>query len=129
MSKIRGRDTKPELVLKAALRRAGLWWYRLHRTDLPGWPDIVFVKERVAVFMDGCFWHGCPRHYRAPASNKRYWLPKIRGNKARDKRNTAALRRAGWSVVRVWEHDVNERPDWCVAKVARAVGKAERRAG
>lgn len=101
------RDTKPELRLRSALFALG---YR-YRVDLPlvaGGahirPDIVFTKRRVAVFVDGCFWHGCPDHCRRPKGHADYWHAKIEGNRARDARDTEALENSGWCVVRIWEH-------------------------
>ena len=71
-------------------------------------PDVVFTRRRVAVFLDGCFWHGCPLHCRVPASNRDYWVAKIERNRDRDGRTTAALEAAGWQVVRAWEHEESE---------------------
>ena len=105
MSRIRGKDTRPELVLRSALWRSGLR-YRLGRTVLGTRPDLVFPKNRVAVFVDGCFWHGCPEHYTRPRSSSGFWAQKLRANVDRDARQTSTLESAGWRVVRVWEHDV-----------------------
>src|SRR5436190_595999 len=85
MSRIRGKNTKPERVLRGALHKQGLR-FRLHRKDLPGSPDIVFVRQRTAVFVDGCFWHGCPQHGVEPKSNGEFWRKKIKANCERDKR-------------------------------------------
>ena len=81
-------------------------------------PDIAFTRLRIAVFVDGCFWHWCPEHGRAPASNQSYWLPKLEGNVARDQADTRRLRAAGWSVIRLWEHVEIET---AVARVESAV--------
>lgn len=84
-------------------------------------PDIVFTRRRVAVFCDGCFWHGCPEHGRRPTvHNAHYWSPKIAGNRERDARHTAALEHAGWTVLRFWEHEL---ADAVAAQVARAVSR------
>jgi len=103
MSRIRGKDTKPELLVRSHLHRAGLR-FRLHDRDLPGRPDLVLPKYATVVFVEGCFWHGhhCQKG-RIPATNSTFWASKIATNKARDQRNHRALRRAGWRVLRVWE--------------------------
>lgn len=108
MRAIRSKDTGPELVVAKALRLLGQS-YELHRMDLPGKPDIVLRGIPVAIQVRGCFWHGhsCLRG-RAVGSNKQYWLPKIRGNRVRDRRNDAKLRRMGWSVNTVWECQVRK---------------------
>ena len=104
MSQIRGRDTRPELKLRKALWAMGLR-YRL-KSRLPGNPDLVFPSLQGIVFVDGCFWHGCPRHGTRPASNAEFWRNKLATNVARDKAVNRKLRRLGWRVVRVWEHDI-----------------------
>lgn len=119
MRRVKGRDTSCEVRLRRALHRRGLR-YSLRRA-LPGKPDIVFVRARVAVFVDGCFWHGCPRHCRMPSSNTDYWEAKIERNTARDQRVAKALRSQGWRVIRVWEHDVKSRLDRCADRIERAV--------
>lgn len=104
MSRIRGKDTGPERRLRMALVRQGVAGFRVNDASMPGSPDVTFPASRLAVFVDGCFWHGCPRCYREPKSNKAFWRGKARMNRAKDRRDTAALAAAGWSVVRVWEH-------------------------
>jgi DNA mismatch endonuclease, patch repair protein len=104
MSRIRGKNTLPELALRAALWSLKLR-YRLHY-KIPGRPDIVFPSAKVAVFVDGCFWHGCPAHGVSPKSNSDFWRTKIGKNKARDKAVDLALKADGWTVLRFWEHDV-----------------------
>lgn len=103
MSRIRSRDTAPELAVRRAIHSAGLR-YRLHRKGLPGRPDLIFPGRRLALFVHGCFWHqhGC-RLSHAPASRLDYWGPKLRRNKERDAENADALTAAGWTVMRVWE--------------------------
>jgi len=107
MQAIRRANTKPEVALRSALHRLG---YRF-RKDLrvsagDRWvrPDIVFTRMRVAVFVDGCFWHACPEHGRQPGVNQWYWSPKLARNVARDRQNDNALLQDGWRVVRIWEH-------------------------
>lgn len=105
MSRIKGKDTAPELKLRRALWEAGLR-YRKHFG--PYRIDIAFPGRKVAIFVDGCFWHGCPIHATKPESNKNYWNPKLERNKQRDRETTAALEAEGWTVIRVWEHDLKK---------------------
>ena len=103
----RSRDTKPELLVRSLLHRRGLR-YRVNQRPLPELrrtADIVFRKARVAVFIDGCFWHGCPDHYKLPSTNSRYWSEKVEGNKRRDQDTDDCLVAAGWTVLRAWEHE------------------------
>jgi DNA mismatch endonuclease Vsr len=104
MSRIRSRDTKPELALRTELYKLGLR-YRLCRRDLPGAPDIAFSAQRVAVQVRGCFWHqhpGCGRAH-VPRSNEHYWQPKLKRTIARDAANDTALKKLGWAVIELWE--------------------------
>lgn len=103
MSRIRGRDTKPELLLRKGLHAAG-FRYRLHARGLPGRPDMVFPRFQAAVFVHGCFWHGhnCPR-FKLPGTRQEFWLAKITGNRQRDQRKAIELEAAGWRVLTVWE--------------------------
>jgi DNA mismatch endonuclease (patch repair protein) len=123
MSRIRATNTKPEMILRKLLWLSGLRGYRLH-SKLPGRPDIAFGKKRVAVFVDGCFWHSCPHcsDGRAPKSNTSYWMEKRRMNCERDRRNTSKLEGEGWTVIRFWEHEVNHDPIGCALRTARALG-------
>lgn len=102
MARVHSKDTTPELVVRRAIHAAG-FRFRLHRKSLPGCPDLVFVRHTVAVFVNGCFWHGhrC-EDGKLPSSNTEYWNSKISRNMARDKRNQKALRRAGWTPVVIW---------------------------
>lgn len=110
MRAIRARDTRPELVVRRALRAIGFGGYRLHRNELVGKPDIVFVGRRKAILVHGCFWHGhdCQEGARRPRSRQDYWVPKLLGNRARDARNTARLKSEGWSVLVIWECETSE---------------------
>ncbi len=102
----RRRDTSPEMSLRRAVHALGL----RYRVDFPPIPsirrraDLVFTKAHVAVFMDGCFWHACPEHYVPPSTNADYWVPKIERNRLRDRDTDERLEAAGWTTVRVWEH-------------------------
>jgi DNA mismatch endonuclease (patch repair protein) len=104
----RRTDTKPEMVLRRALHRLGYRYRKDYRLDLDGGrrvrPDIVFTARKLAVFVDGCFWHACPEHGSKPKNNEWYWTPKLVRNVERDRINDASLKLAGWTVVRLWEH-------------------------
>jgi DNA mismatch endonuclease, patch repair protein len=107
MQSNRGRDTGPEVAVRALLHAAG-FRFRKHCRPVPNIrceADVVFSKAKVAVFLDGCFWHGCPEHGRRPRTNGTYWAAKIARNQARDRRNDEILALEGWTVIRAWEHD------------------------
>lgn len=119
MSCIRSKNTRPEKMLRSLLHRSGLR-FRIHDNTLPGKPDILFKTARVVIFVDGDFWHG----WRFPQWENKlppYWKKKIRSNRRRDRRNHAKLRRLGWEVIRVWEHQLLKRPDQVVARIQAAV--------
>lgn len=108
MSRNRRRDTRPERALRSRLHARGLRFrvdHRLQLTAITAKPDVVFSRWRVAVFVDGCFWHGCPEHGNIPERNRDYWIPKLERNVARDGLVTSALQSAGWRVIRAWEHE------------------------
>ncbi|MFF4555370.1 very short patch repair endonuclease [Streptomyces sp. NPDC001422] len=116
----RSRDTRPELALRRAVHRLGLR-YRVAVRPLPEvrrTADLVFTRARVAVFLDGCFWHGCPTHHTVAKRNGAFWAEKVARNKARDEDTNRRLREAGWVAVRVWEH---ENPHAAAEKVRAAV--------
>ena len=122
MSRIRSHGNKDtELVLVALMRAAGITGWR-RRQKLPGRPDFVFRRERVCVFVDGCFWHGCPAHYRRPKSKRAFWDAKIARNRARDRKVARELRAARWSVLRVWEHSLKN-PGPVLARLRRALSR------
>lgn len=104
MSRVKGRDTKPELLVRSMVHRMG-FRFRVHRRDLPGSPDIVLPRHNKAIFVNGCFWHGhnrCPRSQR-PKTNEQFWKKKLDGNMERDKLFQKRLRRLGWEVLVVWQ--------------------------
>jgi DNA mismatch endonuclease (patch repair protein) len=106
MAAIRSRGNKDtELKLASILRAARITGWRRHQ-PLPGQPDFLFRRQRLALFVDGCFWHGCRWHCRMPHTNRRYWQAKISRNAARDRATNRQLRRAGWRVLRIWEHSL-----------------------
>ncbi|MFI2294478.1 very short patch repair endonuclease [Isoptericola sp. NPDC019571] len=121
----RSRDTRPELRLRSTLHRRGLR-YRVATRPIPGvrrTADVVFTKAQVAVFVDGCFWHKCPTHYRQPGSNVAYWTAKVAKNVRRDDEIDRLLRTAGWIVVRAWEHEDSEAVADRVEALVRRGGK------
>ncbi len=121
MSRIKGKDTGIERVVRSELHKRG-YRFRKHVKDLPGKPDIVFVRQRVVVFLDGDFWHG----YRFPQWKGRlskYWRDKIGKTRERDKRNFAKLRRMGWRVIRVWEHSVEKNLEGVISKICSELAK------
>ena len=118
MSRIRGRGNKAtELALMQLLRRHGITGWRRNQKVF-GRPDFIFRRSRLALFVDGCFWHGCPKHYKIPAGNRAFWKKKFAANKARDRRVNRELRRLGWHVVRIWEHDLAKRPAFCLRRIS-----------
>ncbi len=109
MSRVRAKDTRPEMIVRRLVHSLG-YRYRLHRGDLPGRPDLVFPKRKAIIFVHGCFWHRHARCRKAttPATNRDYWLPKFRQNKLRDNRKQRELERLGWRVVVVWECETGD---------------------
>ena len=106
MKATRRRDTGAEMRIRSALHQRG-WRYRVDtrvEPDVGGRPDLAFTRRRVAVFIDGCFWHGCPEHFTKPNTRSAWWAEKIAQNRARDRRTTVSLEARGWTVLRVWEH-------------------------
>jgi DNA mismatch endonuclease (patch repair protein) len=125
MSRIRSRGNKrTELVFAAILRAYKITGWRRHQS-LPGTPDFIFRCERVAVFVDGCFWHGCSSHCRMPKSRKDYWNPKIERNKQRDRDIRKILLSLGWRVCRVWEHSL-KKPEHVVSRLHAMLGNGSR---
>ncbi len=122
MSAVHSRHTRStERKLRGALVSAGVRGWRCQVPGIPGKPDFVFARKRVAVFVDGCFWHGCPKCYRCPHSSRGYWEAKVIGNAQRDRRNRSKLRRQGWCVVRIWEHELAISPKQCVLRIRKAL--------
>lgn len=127
MASVKIKDTGPELTVQSALKRRGLRYLK-HVKSLPGCPDIVFPKQKLAVFIDGGFWHG----YRFPTWRRtlpKFWRYKISKNRNRDRRNFAKLRRMGWRVLRIWQHEIERDLRSCGNKIVseyRAAGKGSR---
>ena len=104
MSQIKSSGTSPELKIKKFLYGSGF----SYQPKISGKPDFANKKKKIAVFVDGCFWHGCPKCYRNPKSNKEYWIPKIEANRLRDKKNRNSLKKKGWRIVRVWSCELKK---------------------
>jgi len=125
MSRVRSVDTTPELAVRRLAHARGLR-YRKHSKWLPGRPDLAFCAAKVAVFVDGDYWHG----WRFPAWRQKltsYWREKIEGNRRRDQRNFRKLRKNGWLVIRVWEHDIRQDAEGCMDRIETAVRKRSAR--
>ena len=120
MSKIRGKNTKIEIVFRKKLWAQG-YRYRLHG-KMPGKPDIIINKFKVAIFIDGCFWHACPRcKKKLPSTNKKYWKKKIDGNVKRAIDVNAELDELGWCVIRIWEHQIQKDLDGTLRSVIKQI--------
>lgn len=106
MRAVKKSGTSLERRFAKILAESGFASFEEQATDLSGTPDFIIRDKRIAIFVDSCFWHGCPKHHRMPKSNVHYWLAKIARNKQRDSEQTRELRRVGWAVVRIWEHEL-----------------------
>jgi DNA mismatch endonuclease, patch repair protein len=120
MARIRSRDTSPEIALRQALFASGVRGWRCHAKTLPGKPDLAFTRWKLAVFVDGCFWHGHPDFF-TPGKSGAYWDAKIARTKERDRIANEALRAAGWQVLRFWDFEIEDELERCVAEVAAAL--------
>lgn len=125
MARVRRKNTAPEVSLRklvsAHFYPLGLR-YRVHTRNLPGTPDVVFVSRKVAIFVDGAFWHGYRFDRWRHKLDGRYWLPKIKDNMKRDRRVTRRLKAQGWTVLRIWDHEVKKHPEKVLCKIRAAVG-------
>lgn len=122
MSRIRSKDTKPELRLRKGLYAAGVRGWRCHVKGVPGKPDVAFVGLKLAVFVDGGFWHGHPDHFTFGKSGQ-FWDDKIARNQERDRENDRDLAAAGWTVIRLWDFEINRELARCVSEVAGEVAR------
>jgi DNA mismatch endonuclease (patch repair protein) len=123
MAAIRSRGNRTtEKALRFRLVQSGIGDWKLHG-DLPGRPDFVFGGHRLLVFVDGCYWHGCPRCYRPPQSHPDFWAEKVEYNRTRDKKTRSALRRRGWKVIRIWEHEIKEAPTLVIERIREALAE------
>jgi DNA mismatch endonuclease, patch repair protein len=119
MMRVKQKDSGAEVALRSALHGGGLR-FRVQRKIEGITVDIAFVRAKVAVLVDGCFWHGCPEHATYPKTNTAYWLPKLEANKERDLRQSRCLKEAGWTVIRIWEHECRPVRTSTVERVASA---------
>ena len=117
MSQIRGTKTKPELIVKENIDGRKL---RYQPKGIPERPDFANKTKKVAVFIDGCFWHKCPRCYKPPKSNKKYWKAKVERNTKRDRHVNRKMRKEGWTVLRFWEHQVKENKSYVLKKINKS---------
>jgi len=103
MSRIKGRETKPELIVKKILRKKKF----IYQSSIYGKPDFSNFEKKIVIFIDGCFWHRCPRCFKEPITNKTFWVNKISGNVLRDNEVNLNYEKSGWKVIRIWEHEIN----------------------
>ncbi len=121
MAAIKGKNNRTtELKLRMALIRRKINGFRLHAKDLPGNPDFVFIKENIAIFVDGCYWHGCPKCGHIPKTRSAFWSAKIKRNKERDKQKNKELRRIGVRTLRIWEHELKG------SNISKTISKIEK---
>lgn len=125
MSKIKNTGTGPEKMLRKELWKKGVKGYRI-KSNLPGKPDIVFTRQKVAIFVDGCFWHACPQHSKIPESNNLFWFQKIESNRNRDKHVNELLYKMGWNVLRFWEHQIKNELNEIVEKIRKCLARQKR---
>ncbi len=122
MSRIRGKNTGPEIKLRKLLWSHGIRGYRIHY-NLLGKPDIVFIKKKIVIFIDGCFWHKCPVCFQEPETRKEFWMKKIRSNVEHDSKVNEQLLNEGWTIIRFWEHDVRKNPEQVIGKISSLLQK------
>ena|SRR3989338_1539523 len=124
MSRIKGKDTKPEILLRSELHKIGYRYSLRYRfKDLNFKPDMTMVSRRICIFVDGCFWHKCPKCFRLPKSNKRYWKPKLARNVERDKEQEKYLIKHGWRVIRIWEHEIQASQKNAMGIIVKKIGR------
>ena len=118
MASIKGKDTEPELTIRKILWMKG-YRYRIHNKSMFGKPDISFTKNKLAIFIDGCFWHGCNKCYKTPKTNPEFWHNKIEQNKSRRKIVRQTLKKNNWAILEFWEHDIKQDPLSIVEKIEK----------
>jgi len=122
MSKIKGKNTKPELILRKALWHSGLKGYRLHWKKVPGKPDIAFPGKKIAIFVNGCYWHRCPICKPSfPKTHQEFWSNKFKNNIERDKTKINELQNSGWIVIVIWECELKNDIDNCINRIKEAL--------
>jgi DNA mismatch endonuclease (patch repair protein) len=123
MSRIRSKhNRRTEIALLQMMRSSGISGWR-RQVRMLGTPDFCFRKQRVVVFVDGCFWHGCPKCYTRPKTNRKFWDTKVATNKRRDRRVNNELKAGGWKVIRIWEHSLAKQPVRCIRRIQSALGE------
>ena len=124
MSRIRSRgNLSTEKRFRAYLVLSKISGWRLQGTLLPGCPDFIFPRQRIAVFVDGCFWHGCPKCGHIPRSNRHYWSHKLTRNRKRDNKVSREIRKHGWDILRVWEHEIRQNPSHAISRLQSLLRK------
>ncbi|MFA6550954.1 MAG: very short patch repair endonuclease [Patescibacteria group bacterium] len=118
MSRVRSKDSKIEIEFRKKLWKSG-FRYGKNSTKYFGKPDLMLLKYKTVIFIDSCFWHGCKKHCRLPATNKKYWFAKINSNKKRDKGVNKYYKKYGWKIFRVWEHDIRKNSDKAITKITK----------
>lgn len=118
MSQIKYKDTKPEINLRKLLFSKNIRGYRTN-AKITGRPDICFTKYKIAIFIDGCYWHKCLKCYKEPQTNKQFWINKINNNVERDKKTNEILSNEGWTVIRFWEHEIKNNIDKCIRDIIK----------
>jgi len=116
MSRIRGKNTNPEKKIRKLLWSQGIRGYRIHY-NLLGKPDLVFIRKKIVIFIDGCFWHKCPLCFHEPNTRNEFWMNKINSNVERDLKISKKLKEDGWTVLRFWEHEIIKEPDSVIKKI------------
>lgn len=130
MSRIRAKNTKPELLLRKALRKEGVKGFKLHYAKVPGRPDICFPKKKVGVFVNGCYWHRCPFcKLSMPKTHVSFWRTKFLRNRERDRRKVRELRRAGWMVVTLWECRIKANIEKQLARIGHLLLECQKNTG
>ncbi len=120
MGKVRSQDSKMEVKFRKALWRTG-FRYSKNAKDYFGKPDLVLKKYKTVIFIDSCFWHGCKKHCRVPADNRKYWVDKIERNKKRDKQVNQHYRKKSWNILRVWEHEIQKDFESSISKIIESL--------
>lgn len=118
MQAVKSKDSKMEVKFRSSLWRRGFRFFK-NVKSLPGKPDVVFPKKKIAIFLDSCFWHGCPLHLKLPVSNADYWRNKIEKNRNRDKEINTIYKEMNWKILRIWEHDLKTDFESCLVKVTQ----------
>jgi DNA mismatch endonuclease (patch repair protein) len=122
MSRVKSKNTKPEILLRKKLWSNNLKGYRL-KSNLIGKPDIIYPKKKIVIFVDGCFWHMCPTHFRRPKSNLKFWNVKFEQNKKRDELINNFYKNSEWKILRFWEHEIKQNIDICIKDINREYKK------